>query len=135
MSLLKWDESFSVNVEMIDKQHQMLLTMINDLYDAMNSGKEKDVIQKLIGKLKDYAAMHFGREEHYFKIFSYPESEVHEKEHNDFEEKVLKFENDFIEGRQSLSMEIMNFLSHWLVGHIKGSDKKYGPFFNERGLK
>jgi len=29
----------------------------------------------------------------------------------------------------------MNFLSDWLKTHIVGSDKKYGPFFNSKGLK
>jgi hypothetical protein len=29
----------------------------------------------------------------------------------------------------------MNYLSEWLQNHIKIVDKKYGPFFNEKGLK
>lgn len=28
----------------------------------------------------------------------------------------------------------MDFLSSWLVEHIQGSDKKYGPFLNQRGI-
>lgn len=135
MALIKWDSSFSVNVELIDKQHQMLVKMINELYDAMRSGKEKEALQKLINRLSDYAAMHFAAEEHYFDIFGYPDSEAHKKAHSDFERKVAKFENEFDQGRQSLSREIMNFLGDWLVEHIKGSDMKYSPFLNERGLK
>ena len=134
MALINWQPSFSVNVKEIDQQHQLLVNMINDLYDAMNSGKEKEELQKLINRLNVYAAMHFAKEEHYFDLFAYPEGELHKKEHNDFEDEVSKFESDFIKGSQSLSMEIMNFLSNWLVEHIKGSDKKFGPFLNERGL-
>ena len=52
-----------------------------------------------------------------------------------FEKKVFAFESEFNEERQALSIEIMNFLSQWLVSHIKGSDKKYGPFLKQRGLK
>ena len=135
MALINWHPSFSVNVEEIDRQHQLLVNMINDLYDAMKAGKEKDVLLKLINRLSIYAAMHFAREEHYFDIFGYPEGELHKKQHSDFELEVSKFESDFNKGNQSLSMEIMNFLSNWLVEHIKGSDKKYGPFLNERGLE
>ncbi|OGP53639.1 MAG: hemerythrin [Deltaproteobacteria bacterium RBG_13_52_11] len=135
MALITWDQSFSVYVEFIDKQHQMLVHMINDLYDAMLTGKEKDAIGKLIDRLYTYAAMHFSQEEHYFDLFGYPETDNHKKEHNDFEQKVSAFEADFKEGRQSLSKDIIRFLSDWLVEHIKRSDKKYGPFLNERGVK
>ena len=135
MALIKWDSSCNVNVEIIDKQHQLLVKMINELYDAMSAGKGKDEVGKIINRLILYAGMHFAREEYYFDIFGYPEIELHQKEHDDFEQEVSKFETDFNEGRQTLSMEIINFLSNWLLGHIKESDKKFGPFFNERGLK
>jgi hemerythrin-like metal-binding protein len=135
MALINWHPSFSINIEEIDKQHQLLVKMINDLYDAMNAGKEKAILEKMIGRLNVYAAMHFAKEEHYFDMFGYPETESHKKEHSDFEEKVLKFENDFNDGSQNLSAEIVNFLGDWLVGHIKGSDKKYALFLNERGIQ
>ena len=135
MELITWDPSFSVYVEFIDKQHQMLVHMINDLYDAMLTGKEKDATGKLIDRLYTYAAMHFSQEEHYFDLFGYPETDIHKGEHKDFERKVSAFETDFKEGRQSLSKDIMRFLSDWLIEHIKRSDKKYGPFLNERGVK
>ena len=135
MALINWHPNFSINIEEIDKQHQLLVKMINDLYDAMNAGEEKAVLQKLINRLNIYAAMHFAKEEHYFDTFGYPETELHKKEHSDFEEKVLDFESDFIKGSQSLSIEIVNFLGDWLVGHIQGSDKKYASFLNQRGIE
>ena len=46
MALIEWDKSFDTNLEMINKQHRMLMNMINDLYDNMNSVKERDVDQK-----------------------------------------------------------------------------------------
>ncbi len=135
MSLIQWDSSYSVNVELIDEQHKILVTMINDLYDAMNDGKEKEFLKKLINKISVYAAMHFAREENYFDMFGYPDAERHKKNHLDFEDKVTEFEDDFAKGRQDLSMDIMKFLSDWLLAHIKGSDQKYTSFLNERGVK
>ena len=135
MELISWDSSFSVNVEMIDKQHQMLVQMVNDLNNAMLNGNEKETIGKLINKLITYAAMHFAREEHYFDTFGYPETDMHKNQHNDFEKKVSAFESDFKADRQSLSQDIMQFLSNWLVEHIKGSDKKFGPFLTAKGVQ
>jgi hemerythrin len=135
MELIKWDASFSVNVEMIDKQHQMLVQMVNDLNNAMLNGNEKETVGKLIDKLITYAAMHFAREEHYFDTFGYPETDMHKNQHDDFEKKVSAFEVDFKADRQILSQDIIQFLSNWLVEHIKGSDKKFGPFLTERGVQ
>jgi len=33
-----------------------------------------------------------------------------------------------------LSLEVMNFLKDWLMNHIQGSDKKYGPYLNSHGI-
>ena len=135
MELIVWDPSFSVNVEFLDKQHQMLVQMINDLHDVMINGNEKDAIGRLIEQLLTYSAMHFAREEHYFDIFGYPDTDIHKKQHKDFERKISAFETDFKAGRESVSKDIMKFLGNWLVEHIKGSDKQYGPFLNERGVQ
>jgi hemerythrin len=28
----------------------------------------------------------------------------------------------------------MDFLKNWLIKHIQGSDKQYGPFLNAKGM-
>lgn len=135
MSLIQWNESLSVNVVEIDRQHQRLVTMINDLNDGMRQGKGKDILGKIIKELVGYAVTHFNTEEKYFDRFEYPEAKSHKKEHSDFIRKVEKFKDEFETGKIGLSIPVMNFLSDWLQTHIKGIDKKYGPFFNEKGLK
>jgi len=134
MPLIQWDDSLKVHVGEIDAQHQKLVGMINDLGEAMRQGKGKDVLGKIIDGLIGYAGTHFGTEEKYFDQFGYPEGNSHRKEHSDFTRKVAEFKKEFDEGRLALSIEVMDFLSNWLKNHIKGVDKKYGPFFNAKGL-
>ena len=134
MAFLDWQPGFSVNVKEIDDQHQYLVSLINNLYIAMRGGQDKDALEKLINQLVIYAAMHFAKEEDYFDRLGYPEAESHKQEHAAFEAKVTEFEDDFKSGKQDMSIDVMNFLCNWLVGHIKGSDKKYGPFLNDRGV-
>ena len=35
----------------------------------------------------------------------------------------------------TLSLEVLAFLKKWLIGHIQGSDRKYGPHLNAKGFK
>ena len=135
MALIQWDSTFSVNVAEIDKQHQKLVALINDLNDAMKQGKGKDILAETIGALFNYAGNHFAFEEEYFDKFGYPAAASHKLEHANFVKKVSEFKNGFDSGQLALTVEIMNFLKDWLKTHIQVIDKKYGPFFNERGLK
>ncbi len=135
MALIQWDDSFSVKVNEIDLQHKKLISMINELNDAMKDGKGKDVLGKTVSGLINYTSTHFNTEEKYFDQFGYPETINHKNEHSAFVQKVSQFKDGFQKGKLGLSIEVMNFLSDWLKNHIKGSDMKYSQFFNENGLR
>ncbi|MCI5222469.1 MAG: bacteriohemerythrin [Candidatus Electrothrix sp. AR4] len=135
MSLIKWDDSLSVNVAEIDQEHKKLVLMINELTDAMKAGKGKDVLGKILDGLVAYTASHFQKEEKYFKELNYPYMVEHKNEHVAFVKKVLEFKEEFDQGRATVSVSILQFLSKWLQTHIKGADMKYSKFFNENGVK
>jgi hemerythrin len=134
MSLIVWNDNLSVHIGEIDRQHQQLIKMINDLDDAMRQGKGKEVLFTTLSSLINYALGHFETEEKYFAQFGYGEAAVHKKEHLAFAGRVSDFKNRFTEGQIGLSIEVMDFLSQWLTGHIKGSDKRYAPFLKSKGL-
>jgi hemerythrin-like metal-binding protein len=133
-SLLQWDDSLATNIHEIDRQHQELVRMICDLHEAMRSGKGKNQLEAILEELQNYAVDHFGYEEKLMEQYKYPGYLNHRKEHVAFVDKVIAFGNDFRENRAALTTEVMNFLKNWLVGHIKGTDQKYAPYFIERGV-
>jgi hemerythrin len=135
VALIQWDSSFSVKVAEIDRQHQKLVFIVNELNDAMKHGQGKDVLGDIVNGLITYTATHFHAEEKYFHRFGYPEIDSHKKEHAAFVTKVSEFKDGFEKGTLGLSVEVMTFLSDWLKKHIKVTDMKYSQFFNEKGLK
>ena len=34
----------------------------------------------------------------------------------------------------TLSLEALNFLENWLIKHTPGTDKKYAPYLNGKGV-
>jgi hemerythrin len=134
MALINWSDSLSVNVKEIDLQHSKLIDMINELNQAMKIGKGKDSLGKILNGLISYTATHFKQEERYFDKYGYPDTVNHKKEHAAFVKKVTDFKDGFEKNNLAVTMEVMNFLSDWLKNHIKGTDKKYSKFFNEKGL-
>lgn len=135
MGVLEWNDSLKVNVAVIDRQHQRLVQMINDLNDAMKIGKGRDLISNILDEMVRYALIHFSTEETYFDRYQYPEAVSHKAEHAAFGSKVEQFRKDYQANKVGLSIEIMHFLSDWLLNHIKGTDKKFGPFLNRKGLQ
>lgn len=134
MALVSWDDSLSVGVAELDEQHKQLVSMINDLHEAMVSGKSKEAMSGVLDALTSYTVSHFANEEKYFDQFGYLSAATHKFEHKQFVDKVSEFKANFEQGKAMLSNEIMLFLKDWLVNHIQGSDKKYTQCFNDNGL-
>jgi hemerythrin len=135
MSYLIWDKSWSVQIDSIDREHQKLFKMINDLYEHIGKKSNNEIIATLIKEMKDYTIHHFATEETYFKQFGYPEYEEHKAQHDEFVNKVHDLEKRFKAGRLILSYEITSFLKDWIKNHIKGTDTKYITFMKRNGIK
>ena len=135
MAQIKWNDSLSVNVKEIDEQHKKMIAMVNDLNDAMSVGKGKDALGKILTGLISYTASHFKTEETYFDKFGYPDKMNHKKEHGAFVKKATDFKSGFDKNELPLTVEVLNFMGDWVKNHIKGTDKKYSAFFNQKGLK
>lgn len=135
MAFITWDSRFSVGIPVIDQQHMKLVDYINELHDAMKIGKAKDVLSEIIRNLVNYTNTHFTTEEKYMNTNGYPGFQDHKKEHAEFVNKVTEFQKNFNNGSSSVSIDIMNFLRNWILNHILVEDKKYVPFFQEKGIK
>ncbi|WPD24796.1 MAG: bacteriohemerythrin [Candidatus Electrothrix scaldis] len=135
MSLIRWNDSFSVNVSKIDQEHKKLVEMVNELTDAMKEGQGKEVLGEILNGLIAYTASHFQTEENYFRQVKYPDADEHKKEHVAFVQKVSEFKQEFDAGRATVSVNVLQFLSKWLQTHIKVADQKYSSYLNEKGIK
>ncbi len=144
MSFFEWEPRFSVGIAEIDQQHKNLIGLINRLYEAMQPGKQgtfdstvKELVTQasVIEEMINYSHYHFSTEEKYMGKYLYPGFKEHKKEHESFIGEVGRFKADFDDGKVLLSVQIMEFLKKWLGDHILGTDKRFEPFFQAKGLK
>lgn len=134
MALIEWSNNLSVSVGAMDDQHKKLIKLINDLHEAMKAGKGKDAMSKTLVELINYTKTHFADEEKYMTQFKYPDLDKQKAAHAAFIKKVMDTQKAMNEG-QNVTIDVMNFLKSWLTEHIAGMDKKYGPVFNQNGIK
>ncbi|MBI3644598.1 MAG: bacteriohemerythrin [Acidobacteriales bacterium] len=135
MPLMTWTDKLSVGIKAIDDDHKKLVSMVNELYGGIVAGHGKETLGKVLDELVNYTKFHFAREEGFFAKTGYPAAAAHKKEHDDLTKQVLDVQAKYKSGAlATLSLEVMNFLKNWLVNHIQGSDQKYAPHLNAKGI-
>jgi hemerythrin len=130
-----WNNSWLIGVKEIDAQHKNLVAILNQLHEAMTRGQGKDVLGTIIASLVSYTEAHFAAEERLMQQGSYPDIVAHKHEHQLLTAKVVDFQKQFDSGRIGIGVEVMQFLSSWLQGHIKGTDQKYAPYLQAIGIQ
>ena len=132
--LINWSRSYSVGVTQMDSEHQRLIDIINNLYSAMRSGRSKDAIGSILDELVDYTKTHFSHEERLMKESGYVGFDEQKRAHEALISQVVEIQGKYRAGT-ALGQEVMSFLKNWLVNHIQGLDKRYGPVMNKKGIK
>lgn len=125
MAFYSWKQEYSVGNDLMDKQHQVLIEMINKLHDAMKVGKGSVEVGIIVTEMIDYSIMHFATEEELMKKFGFNGLSDHKIEHKAFMTKVDEFQKQMNAGSFTLSMEVANFLKDWLTNHILVNDMAY----------
>jgi hemerythrin len=131
MAFIIWTDEISVNDE-IDAQHKKLFDIVNELHASVTAGAERSTLANIFNELIDYTINHFQTEERYFVDLSYPDAQVHKKEHDDLTEEVVKLQSQFVEGDLVISFELLDFLYDWLMKHTSESDIKFRRFLEGR---
>jgi hemerythrin len=135
MALITWTNALSVGVKEIDRQHQHLIQLINDLHEAMKEGKEKEVLGKTLKDLCDYTVYHFGAEVRMLEGVGYPGIHAQIAEHRSFTREILEIRVRFEAGQSVITIDLMQFLRDWVNDHVKGVDKKYTSFLHSKGIQ
>jgi hemerythrin len=130
---LQWTDEISVGVEELDEQHKLLISIINDLHDAMQTRRSNDVMQGIMDRLTEYTRIHFAVEESLMRILGYPGYEEHKQQHEELIHSVMDLSKKLKFGKANVSFALMHFLKSWLTKHIMESDKQYTDHFLSAG--
>jgi|WetSurMetagenome_2_1015567.scaffolds.fasta_scaffold753918_1 hemerythrin len=135
MPVIQWNQNLSVGVPEIDKQHQRLIKLINDLHEAMLSGKGNDASLNIVRELIAYTKTHFNYEIGQLELVKYPDLINHKAAHAALIKKVEEFAEKVQKGQPGVAVQLSTFLGDWLKTHIMGTDRKYMPFLAQKVAK
>jgi hemerythrin len=128
MSLIRWQDCFTIGVSFIDADHQVVVSLLNQLYDAREEGQTREVVGSVLNVLIEYTINHFRREERLMEFADYPDLSAHKEQHNCLAGQVRLFQQQYDDGRHAAVDELLDFLKNWLVEHIIGEDTRIWPW-------
>jgi hemerythrin len=135
MPIILWSDKLSVGIAEIDAHHKGLILIVNQLHDAIRTGKGDQELGVILDKLIDYTGYHFRYEESLMPTNEFAGQSFHEAEHKALLVQVLDLQSKFKKGQTGLSIRVINFLKDWLTNHMLGEDKKLGEYLQQKGMK
>jgi hemerythrin len=135
MALVTWTPKMSVGIAKLDKQHQGLFDIMNQLHEGMLQGRGRDILGSAIANLSQYTKIHFGEEEALLRLHAYPQLGDHLKLHQRFRDKLAELDSQFKAGTAALAVSTLDFLRDWLSKHILGVDTQYKDFLAAKGVR
>ena len=97
MDKLQWDDSLSVGIKLIDRQHKQWIDHFNHAADAVASQQGVLQINKTLGFLIDYTETHFATEEKHMAANNYAGIDDHKAKHDELRRTLADLVQDFEE--------------------------------------
>lgn len=132
--MFDFTDDLLIGVEAIDKEHQRLFHIINNIFDVLGSSQDGGIevvaIKELVKNLREYADEHFRHEEEYMESIQDPELLRQKGEHDSFRRMIYEYDIDHMDFNTEHQefKKLMQFLVKWLHHHILGSDIMIGKF-------
>ena len=133
MNIVNWDESLSVGNRKIDDQHKWLISLVNKLYENINSRSEI-LINNTIIELYQHTLTHFDDEDNLMKEYKYHERNEHNKEHESFRKSLNTIMAKFVRKEEYITESTVAFLIDWFTDHVAKTDKKLGDHIRNSSM-
>ena len=127
VEIFPWNESFQTGLTEIDKQHEKLVLLLNELASHMAYDSELISLDGIFDELLQYSIYHFKTEENIWLKYldDDPLVKGHSEEHRKFIEDIQILKGNISDRPVAAVLDdILSFLTHWLAFHILESDKR-----------
>ncbi|MFP5260025.1 MAG: bacteriohemerythrin [Acidobacteriota bacterium] len=123
-----FDESLRTGFDTIDEQHSLFLSMLTELGAQIEACHHRQGLLDAFQGMRLYADGHFADEERLMETRGYPEIDAHKRLHETFRAMASDLESRLGEGPGLLSLETLEFLGAWFIGHIRNEDQRFAAF-------
>lgn len=124
---IEWNERFNIGVEVVDKAHRRLFSIVRKLIDlSEDEKKSRWACAEGIKFFKNYTVKHFAEEEEYMRSIDYSGYKMHKQLHDVMRDKTIPALEKDLEESDYSTEAMQHFLGislGWLTGHILIEDR------------
>ncbi|MDA8230492.1 MAG: hemerythrin family protein [Magnetospirillum sp.] len=125
-------DTCSVGNALLDADHEILLDLLRQLDDAVETGQTRDVVASVVNVLVEYAGYHFRREEAILAQSGFPDIEDHGRQHQALEKSLFSVKEQCLAGKwEALCDDARARLKNELTEHMLVTDKSYRPWVSK----
>ncbi|NGZ28450.1 MAG: bacteriohemerythrin [Magnetococcales bacterium] len=129
-----WNDRLLTTIGFVDREHKVLVDMVNQLHRAMKEGQGSEAIGKILDGFVDYTRTHFAHEEEALRRCGYKDFDAHKAKHVRLVATLDQLASQFKEGHFTVGIDLLGIAKNWLVEHIMGTDKLYVPLMRAKGI-
>lgn len=123
---------YHTGIEQIDKEHETLFAIINDVYKLVEEDYNDDKYDEalaLLDRLEKYTQTHFSHEEEIMEQNNFPELDFQRNAHASFIERLSDRDmGEKVENPKEFLENLLDFLYAWLGNHIMKHDTKIAKY-------
>lgn len=125
---MQFDHSLLTGIEDIDRQHQHLLRLLEELEKALAQQITPLEIGSIVKELLGYSIYHFNTEERLLKEYTRTseesaEADSHIAQHRRFSQHIISLQERLSKRAYVDAEEIRLFLNNWIREHLMDTDK------------
>ena len=124
MALIKWKKEFEVGIADVDHEHQEIITLINNLHDAMSGENATISVMDFLGEIYTHVSAHFALEEKIMRTQKYDHYTEHKADHERLLDELRDIMDDYEENAYFSDEEFAGHVEHWFTDHFKTKDAR-----------
>ncbi|MDD3322007.1 MAG: hemerythrin family protein [Paludibacter sp.] len=126
-----WNNSYLLDIPMIDKQHINFFKLFDKLMLMSKENDSYENINEVILELEKYTYNHFNTEESLMRNANVENIDFHILQHKLFIDKVEEFKLAYTYRNMILVDQMVVFMRKWFLMHISEVDRNYANTVRE----
>ncbi len=120
-----WSAELELGVPAVDTEHQLQTRLLAVLRDAVETGRDRAVVDEILKRVEDTSNVHFMSEELMMRLDAYDQYGAHVEEHRRLLDQLRELRARFEADPAFDLRDSIGWIEGWLVNHIKGMDRRF----------
>jgi hemerythrin-like metal-binding protein len=125
MTLLQWQENYSVGINEVDHEHRELIELINSLHAALGADRAGERVEMFLGEIFADISAHFALEERVMRERRYDATVAHKADHERLLDQLRDMMDAQAEGAMLDDTALGDQLGEWFARHFGTHDARF----------